>query len=321
MGLADKGCLYTHFLITELRAFILLYVAYRSFVSHSILYDVMHSELLTTDFESSHRNTTTGLLDLGDYMDCAREEVEMAIVDPNAAERLKCIPLRSDIHMINYSLNVTAAAMCVVAMITLVLLLCCSGVQSMGHGKYIMFTYQLKKSSAYRAMALLQCLAVTLVVARKVYGLYFEFMAGKRHKVIEYAEDYGSEMLILIYSCVSLFQSREITFDVFRPDFQDLHFKRGFGAVFSERNVDFCLALEIALYRAGNQDDKDLSDMMPEGVSLEELMYICRPKSAGSAEYDDDNDDEEDPKKARMISAPASNSASDSEDDRGGCHC
>jgi len=273
-----------HFIMMECRPFLVLYLAYRSFVVHSILYEVFHSPALSPEFESNHRNSAQGPMDLAAYMGCARTDVKTAIGDPFAKDEPACIPLEYHTHMFNMCLNLTAAAVCVVAMVTLVIGVCCSGATSIGHGRYIAYTTSLKKSWSYRAVASLQCFIVAILVAQKLHSLYGELREGKAHKAEVYAEDYGPEILLLVASCAAMLSYREVTFDVEQEEFKALHFKRGVSAVVSESNFDFCAAVDLALHKAGFHEDPDMSELVSDdSVSYEELLHICRPKELGSA--------------------------------------
>eukprot|EP00443_Scrippsiella_acuminata_P058320 CAMPEP_0115501598 /NCGR_PEP_ID=MMETSP0271-20121206/68479_1 /TAXON_ID=71861 /ORGANISM="Scrippsiella trochoidea, Strain CCMP3099" /LENGTH=262 /DNA_ID=CAMNT_0002930535 /DNA_START=83 /DNA_END=868 /DNA_ORIENTATION=+ len=105
-----------------------------------------------------------------------------------------------------------------------------------------------------------------------------EFRQGHHHKVIEFLETYGTDALVLLYSAVKLFSTTEPSFAWDSEEFRSLQFQRGWSSVFGATNDDFCVALELALYKAGYGAADDLEAMRDKDqTSLRSIMQVCAP--------------------------------------------
>jgi len=267
-----------HFVLTECRPILLLYLAYKSYLQDTILYSVTHTFLTWNNDKLKHvSNSTMSTEDLGDYMDCLRDDVSDSIFAYNATYNPRCAVIPHSMHMMDLVMNSAALLIGVLFVAVLVCMVPMSGAKTFGDGRYISFTVGVRKSRGFRAMAVLETAFVVYVVARNVHTLWLEFKEGYHHKVVEFLEDYGTDALVLVYSSVALFQTSEPCFAWDSEEFKQLQFNRGWGAVFSETNDAFITALELALYKASYNSIGDLDAMRDKQTSLRTVMQVCAP--------------------------------------------
>lgn len=272
-----------HYLLTEFRPVLLLYITFKAYLQDTILYSVLHGFLVWNDGTLQRvSGNATSTEDLGDYMDCVRDDVTGSLFSYTRHLDYKCAPIPDSMHIVDLVMNTLAGALCVCFLTILLVQLCASGVRSISEGRYIAFTLGIRRSKTYKVMSGIEVIFILYLLGRNIATLVGEIRAGNTHKVVEFLETYGSEALVLLYSAVLLFQSYEPSFDFYSEAFQSLDFQRGTSAIFSETNTDFCTALELALYKDSYLASADLKAMLPPDGSTTQhaVREACRPIDA-----------------------------------------
>jgi len=268
-----------HFVVTECRPILLLYFAYKSYLQDTIRYEVLNIFMTWNNGKLREMsNMTRSTENLGTYLTCLRDDVSDSLFAFNQTYSPRCAVIPDDKHRVDLTMNASALGLATVFLVVLICMLLASGVRDIGEGRYMAFTLGMRKKTWYRAVASLEVLFIATVLCRNAVTLWHEYQRFGSKKVVEFLEDYGTDALVLLYSAVKFFSTVEPSFAWESEEFQSLEFQRGWGPVFSETNSDFCMALELALYKASYSATGDLSEMCGDDKAhLRKVMQICAP--------------------------------------------
>jgi len=271
--------LLVHFILTQCRPLLLIYFAYKTLLQDTVIYDVLHSHIRVGSIPAESQAGNSTKLEIGDYVDCLRDDVERSLFTFSERFRGNCFNLDPNMHQIDLALNAAACMIVLIFLASLVVLLLQSGVSNIGQGRYLTFTWASHNSKVYRIASGLQIAFVVYVVFRNLYSLVQELRSGKSHKAIEFVETYGTQVLVLVYSAYKLRANPPPGFDFEDEEFQRLQFARGLSSALTETNHDFDVGLQLALYKAHYGDRSDLKALLSdEGCSnLDEVVKLCRP--------------------------------------------
>lgn len=287
-----------HFVFTQCRPILLLYVAVRTYLKDVVVYDLTSTTWGTT-LEIKHRQVhmenSTMEKSLQDFLECTRDDAEDSLYSTGSGDyNGDCTTVPAGIHKIDMALNYVLLIGCVSMVLVLLLLLISSGIRNIGEGKYLAWTKSMANKPCYKLMSRLLLLEVFVLLARHIYSIYQEATRGEFRQAELFLELYITQIGLLAYSAVKLMESTATAFNEEAETFQELQFKRGWSSVFTETNVDFSNSLVMALYKAKSGFKKDLLDMIDdEGCStMDEVFQACAPAEYGSLENDDDSEDD-----------------------------
>jgi len=287
-----------HFVFTQCRPILLLYVAARTYLKDVVVYDLTSTTYGTTleiEHRQVHMGNSTMEKSLQDFLECTRDDVDDSLYSMSSGDYTgRCTTVPEGTHKVDMTLNYVLLIGCVSMVLVLVLLLISSGIRNIGEGRYLAWTKSMASKPCYKLMSRLLLLEVFVLLARHIYSIYQEATKGEFRQAELFLELYVTQIGLLAYSAVKLMESTATSFNEETESFQDLQFKRGWSSVFTETNMDFSNSLVTALYKAKSGLKKDLLDMIDgEGCSnLDEVFQACAPAEYGNLENDDESEDD-----------------------------
>jgi len=235
---------------------------------------------------------------LQDFLECTRDDAEDSLYSISSGNYTgKCTTVPEGTHYMDMLLNYSLLIGCVSMVVVLVLLLIHTGIRDIGEGKYLAWTKTMADKPCYKLMSRFLLLQVFVMLGRHMYSIYKEVIRGEFRQAELFLELYVTQVALLVYSAVSLMESTATPFNEETESFQDLKFKRGWSAVFSEKNIDFTNSLVTALFKAKSGFRKDLLEMLDgeDCSSMDEVFQACAPAEISSYDNADSSEDDSKP--------------------------
>mmetsp|Transcript_98279 Transcript_98279/g.174986 ORF Transcript_98279/g.174986 Transcript_98279/m.174986 type:complete len:303 (-) Transcript_98279:85-993(-) len=288
-----------HFLITESRPILLLYLASRTYLKDVVVYDLtsVQSSASEMNYRTYHLGNMTTDESLQSFLECVRTEGEDSLYATSGSDyEGKCVTVPATTHHINMFLNYSILCTCGIFIFVLLGLLATTGITNIGEGRYLSWTRTMASKPMYKCMSNLLLFVIVLTIGRHIMSIVSEIKDGRSHQAVLFLELYGTQLVLLAYSAYKLKAQTDPVFRDWTGAFQDLQFQRGWMSVVNETNADFTSALSLALLKAKFDMPDDLKAML-DGEDMYEVVKACVPAEAGE-EADSSDDDEESAKRS-----------------------
>jgi hypothetical protein len=241
-------------------------------------------------------NASSFVMGLQEYLYCSRLDSEHALFVPGFGDFVgDCATVPSSLRLCDMSLNYAALVLSVVAIITFLVMLISSGIRQIGEGAYLSFTRELPRKPVGIFLTYALIVVTVLLLARHLWSIFAEFSTGVFRQGILFFELYLTQIILLLYSAISLRPSSDPSFNHKDEAFKGLRFCRNsWSVVFSQTNLDFWDNLQRSLWKAkcGKMDKlKALVD--GDGCSsVDKVLETCYPVDDSDSEFEDGSSSE-----------------------------
>lgn len=276
-----------HFIITEFRPILTLYLAAKTYLMNVVLYDVT-SDAASFEQEMKARKATwdnrTVDVSLQQYLYCVRTNSEDALYDMHDSYKGDCATIPPQIHRFDMILNLMVLITCIGFMLVMLIMLFREGIRHFGEGRYLAFSARMRETTPYKIMSTWTIVITIIVISRHLMSVAKDVSNGKYTQVKLFFELYGTQVVMLIYSAIALKAVRVTCLDV--NSLESLRFKRGWTSIFMEKNEDFQDSIEKAVFKAKYNLGADLEDLVDgeDCSTYDEVVETIEPQQDESDE-------------------------------------